>query len=104
MLLRPFLAGLAVEVVADGAAVGLHEVELGDVVIFNHYLFHGVYGKQEDRSYIAMKFAAQPTCQDHIASLKHHGQDVSKLHDNWRHSQRPRIQSMVQNLLAWEES
>jgi hypothetical protein len=78
------------------------EVELGDVVIFNHYLFHGVYGKQEDRSYIAMKFAAQPTCQEHIASLKHHGQDVSKLHDNWRHSQRPRIQGMVQNLLAWE--
>jgi len=36
------------------------EVQPGDVVIFNQYLFHAVYGKQEGRSYIALKFAATP--------------------------------------------
>ena len=80
------------------------EVAPGDIVLFNQYLFHGVYGKQDGRSYIAIKFAARPTCQNHIASLKKHKQDASTLHDSFRHSRHPRIQGMVEHLLDWEEN
>ena len=79
------------------------EVEKGDVVIFNHYLFHAVYGKQEGRSYIAMKFAAEPATREHYEALRAHKQDASRLHEAFRHSQRPRIRGMVEKLLFWEE-
>ncbi len=79
------------------------EVEPGDVVIFNHYLFHAVYGKQEGRSYIAMKFAAEPTTAEHYEALREHNQDASRLHEAFRHSRRPRIRGMVEKLLFWEE-
>ena len=79
------------------------EVQPGDVVVFNHYLFHAVYGKQEGRSYIAMKFAAEPTTEVHVEALAKHYQDASQLHEAFRHGPRPRIRSMVEKLLDWEE-
>ncbi|NKB69485.1 MAG: hypothetical protein GKR89_20635 [Candidatus Latescibacteria bacterium] len=78
------------------------EVEPGDVVLFDHYLYHGVYGKQERRSYIAMKFAARPQTEVHYRALQAHGQGAEKLHEDFRHSQRPRIRAMVEGLLEWE--
>ena len=79
------------------------EVEPGDVVVFNHYLFHGVYGKQEGRSYITMKFAAAPQTEEHVEALREHGQDASRLDEEFRYSRRPRIRGMVERLLDWEE-
>jgi hypothetical protein len=79
------------------------EVQPGDVVVFNHYLYHGVYGKQDERRYIAMKFAAEPRSEEQIEALRAHGQDASYLDETFRHSQRPRIRSMVAKLLEWEE-
>jgi len=79
------------------------EVDPGDVVVFNHYLFHGVYGKQKRRRYIAMKFADAPETRAHYEALRDHGQDASRLADEFRYSERPRIKGMVEKLLAWEE-
>lgn len=79
------------------------EVDPGDVVVFNHYLFHAVYGKQRMRRYIALKFAARPETQTHYEALGPHGQDASHLHDKYRHSESPRIKKMVAGLLEWEK-
>ena len=54
-----------------GEDVPCHAVETdpGDAVIFTQSLFHGVYGKTGRRRYIALKFAARPTADQHLASL-----------------------------------
>ncbi len=79
------------------------EVDPGDVVVFDHYLFHAVYGKQERRRYIALKFAAKPETEVHYEALRAHRQDASVLHDSLRHSERPRMRGMVEGLLRWEK-
>ena len=79
------------------------EVDLGDVVIFNHYLFHGVFGKQSRRRYVALKFAAKIETEQQYDALRPHRQDASCLHENYRYSDRPRIQEMVEGLLTWEK-
>lgn len=60
----------------NGAELPAYQVETtpGDVVFFNQYLYHGVYGGPESgsRRYIAMKFAHKPTEERHIASLRRH--------------------------------
>ena len=78
------------------------EVDPGDVVVFDHYLFHAVYGKQGRRRYVALKFAAKPETEVHYEALRAHSQDASKLHDRLRHSKRPRMKEMVEGLLQWE--
>ena len=89
----------------DGADLPCFPLEVtpGDVVVFNHYLFHGVYGEQNKRRYIAMKFADAPQTQEHYEALRAHGQDASCLATEFRHSERPRIKGMVEKLLEWEE-
>ena len=79
------------------------EVDPGDVVVFDHYLFHAVYGKQEMRRYIALKFAAKPETEVHYEALREHRQDAPLLHDSLRHSERPRMRGMVEGLLRWEK-
>tara|TARA_Y100000588_G_scaffold363704_1_gene426620 strand:+ start:2532 stop:3317 length:786 start_codon:yes stop_codon:yes gene_type:complete len=78
------------------------EVDPGDVIVFNHYLFHAVYGKQPLRRYIALKFAEQPTTKEHYDALRVHNQDASRLHESYRRSDRPRVRGMVEKLLEWE--
>ena len=89
---------------ATGAELCCHalEVDPGDVVMFNHYLFHGVYGKRDVRRYVALKFAAEPTTEAHYEALRPHHQDAARLHESYRHSDRPRVQGMVKKLLEWE--
>ena len=79
------------------------EVEPGDLVLFNHYLFHGVYGKRGNRRYIALKYAAAPRTEAQYEALRRHGQDASRLASEFRHSERPRVRAMVDGLLVWEE-
>lgn len=76
------------------------ETRPGDLIIFDHYLYHAVYQKQEGRRYIALKFAAWPTTAEHDKALERHGQDPSTVKDQFRHSKRPRIAAMVRPLLA----
>ncbi|MEE2658860.1 MAG: phytanoyl-CoA dioxygenase family protein [Candidatus Latescibacterota bacterium] len=75
----------------------------GDLVVFDHYLFHGVYGKTGDRRYVVLKFAAEPCNEVQAEALREHRQDASQLHDRFRHSERPRISRMVDKLLYWEQ-
>jgi hypothetical protein len=79
------------------------EVVPGDVVVFDHYLYHAVYGKSDARRYLAMKFAADPVTQVQAEALRVHHQDASQLHDHFRHSDRLRIRSLVHRLLFWEQ-
>ncbi len=88
----------------DGPDLCCHalEVDPGDVVVFNHYLFHAVYGKQEGRRYVALKFAAEPKNEAEYNALRPNQQDASQLDVSYRHSDRPRVQGMVAKLLEWE--
>jgi hypothetical protein len=79
------------------------EVVPGDVVVFDHYLYHAVYGKSDARRYLTMKFAAEPVTQVQAEALRVHNQDASQLHDRFRHSDRLRIQGLVARLLFWEQ-
>ena len=82
------------------------EVEPGDVVMFNDRLFHGIYGKQEGRSFITLKFvqfADDPTTEEHFEILRENDTGFGLLHETFRGSQRPRIQEMVEKLRGWEE-
>ena len=82
------------------------EVEPGDVVLFNDYLFHAVYGKREGRSFITVKFvkfAAEPRTEEHFEILREDDGGFGLLHEEFRDSRRPRIRGMVEKLRAWEE-
>jgi len=81
----------------DGADVPCYAVETepGDAVIFNHSLFHSVYGKTGKRRYIAMKFAARPTSQDHLASLQQWSPYAFKPDKILLDNNNPRLSHMV---------
>lgn len=79
------------------------ETQPGDLVIFNQFLFHGVYGKQASRRYIAMKYVQKPETLQHLEALRIHSQDSSQLHERFRNTNRPRIQAMVDNLMSVEQ-
>ena len=83
------------------------EVEPGDVMLFNDYLFHAVYGKQDGRSFITLKFvkfAAEPRTEEDFEMLRSDDAGFGRLHEAFRGSQRPRIRDMVEKLWGWEES
>ena len=82
--------------------IGL-ESQPGDLVLFNHYIYHGVYHKKLNRRYIALKYAAKPTMAEHVKALSAHGQDNSCLHDSFRHSTQPRVKAMVKNLIKSDQ-
>jgi hypothetical protein len=60
-----------------------------------------VYGKQEERSYIAMKFTAEPTTGEDFEALRADDGDFGQLHEAFRGSPRSRIRGMVEKLRAW---
>ena len=72
------------------------EMEPGDAVFFNQYLYHAVFGKQADRRYIALKFAARPTLARHYEGLKKHG--AFSFHRSFVDRTRPRIRQMIELL------
>ena len=73
----------------------------GDVIFFHQNIFHAVYGGLgERRRYIAMKFAAKPTTDEHIRLIKEHTEYVFHPHEAFLNSDRPRIRGMVENLEA----
>ncbi len=70
----------------------------GDVVIFNHYLYHSVYKGDGTRRYIAMKFASQPTKAAHFASLVRFSPHIFEPESTFVHSDQPRLRDMVAGL------
>ena len=82
------------------------EVDPGDVVMFNDYLFHGIYGKQEGRSFITVKyvrFDSKPKEETDFEMLREDDGGFGLIHESFRHSQQPRIREMVEELKGWEE-
>lgn len=82
------------------------ESEPGDVVLFNHCLFHSIYGGWDGRRIIALKFAAMPTTERQLNALNHTKSKfytsgaVFRPHQNFLKCNRPRIRGMVENLDA----
>jgi len=77
----------------------------GDMVLFNHSLFHSVFGGWDGRRILAFKFAAQPTTDRDLNALnntssKYYARsNVFRPHQNFLNSERPRIRGMVKNLV-----
>lgn len=79
------------------------ETTPGDVVFFDHYIYHGVYKGDGTRRYIAMKFVSQPTKPAHFASLKQLSNYVFYPEPALSNSEQPRLRSMVAGLAALRE-
>jgi hypothetical protein len=88
----------------DGADVPAYVVETvpGDMVFFNQWLFHAVYGQSGRRRNIVLKFADRPTTDASLAMFKKSPQ-VFKPHAALRSSQSPRIQHLIADLPALSE-
>ncbi|MSP14078.1 MAG: hypothetical protein EXR62_14125 [Chloroflexi bacterium] len=71
----------------------------GDMVIFNQYLYHGVYQGTGRRRYIAMKFASRPVEEAHFASLQRYQAYVFHPDPVFLNSDSPRIRGMVEGLV-----
>jgi hypothetical protein len=67
----------------------------GDIILFNHTLWHAPFGGGLQRRYIALKFAAWPTAAYHIESLEKYGTGVFEPHENFVNSDDVRIRDMV---------
>ncbi len=86
----------------EGPDVPCHAVETqpGDLIIFNQSLYHAVYGeKGRRRRYIALKYAARPITDAHIASLKLWSPGVFEPDEAFLNSDRPRIRRLVEGLV-----
>jgi len=70
----------------------------GDVIIFNHYIYHGVYKGGSERRYIAMKFVSQPTKPAHFASLRHYSPYLFEPDPLFAESADQRLRGMVAGL------
>ena len=74
------------------------ECRPGDVIFFNHCLFHSMFNGKKGRRYIALKFAARPTTDKQLASLRYYTKDIFEPADTLLKSDRPRIRRMVEDL------
>ena len=75
------------------------ESQPGDVVLFFQSLFHAVYNGFAGRRYIALKFAARPTADEHFASLARYTPEIFDPDPGFLNSTRPRIRQIVDPLL-----
>ncbi|MSP13816.1 MAG: hypothetical protein EXR62_12780 [Chloroflexi bacterium] len=75
------------------------ETDPGDVVIFNHYIYHAVVGGDEKRRYIAMKFASRPQNEAQVDLLRKSSASIFKPDEVFLRSDRPRIRAMVDGLV-----
>jgi ectoine hydroxylase-related dioxygenase (phytanoyl-CoA dioxygenase family) len=74
------------------------ETDPGDVAMFDHCLWHGMFGGRYGRRYIAMKFAARPRKGDEIATLKQYSAATFSPHENFLKSPNSRLRGMVAGL------
>ena len=66
----------------------------GDVILFNHMIWHSSFGGTR-RRYVATKFAARPTAAYHIDSLKEYSHGAFAPHEHFTAHDDPRIRDMV---------
>ena len=80
------------------------EAQPGDVVFFNHCLWHGMFGGWAGRRYVALKFAAKPTTEAHMASLRRWSPYALKPNAAFVNSDRTRIQNMMEGVAGVESN
>lgn len=85
----------------EGAELASYAVETnpGDVVLFNQNLFHAVYGKTGSRRYIALKYAARPQTDEHLASLHRWSDYAFQPDKTYMDSDNKRLRKMVEGLM-----
>lgn len=74
------------------------ETDPGDVAMFDHCLWHGMFGGRCGRRYIAMKFAARPCKAENISTLKQYAAAAFNPHENFLNSPHARLRGMVAGL------
>ena len=74
------------------------ECRPGDVIFFNHSLWHGMFNGTKGRRYIALKFAARPLTDKQLASLHYYTKHMFEPADNLLKSDNPIIRRMVEDL------
>lgn len=74
------------------------ETDPGDVVFFNQWLYHAVYGKEGKRRVIIFKFGPRPRTEAHLAMLRENAPSIFTPHPSFRDSERPRIRNLVEGL------
>ena len=70
----------------------------GDVILFNHCIWHAMFGGERGRCYIALKFAARPATEDHLRALEQYTKTAFEPHPAFLDSARPRLRNMVAEL------
>ena len=79
------------------------ETDPGDVVFFNQWLYHAVYGKEGKRRVIIFKFGPRPRSEAHLAMLRDGAPSIFTPHPSFRDSKRPRIRRLVEGLAELAE-
>ncbi len=74
------------------------ECRPGDVLFFSQSLWHSMFNGKKGRRYIALKFAARPTTDMHLASLRYYKKNIFEPAETLLTSDRPRIRQMVEDL------
>ena len=75
------------------------EATPGDVLFFNHTLWHGVFHGFPGRRFIALKFAEHPSLPAHVESLdRYSGGTVFRPHPALVEHRDPRLRGMVDGL------
>ena len=71
------------------------ESQPGDVILFNHFIWHAAFGGGKRRRYLAMKFTQWPTASHHIDSLRMYGEAVFAPDERFTGHDDPRIRALV---------
>ena len=74
------------------------ETDPGDIVLFNQWLYHAVYGKEGKRRVIVLKFGPRPRTNAHLAMLRDSAPDVFKPHASLLKSRSPRIKHLIEGM------
>ena len=77
------------------------ESEPGDVILFNHCIWHSAFGGGKDRRYLALKFAAKPFTDDQLKSLDRYTTKVFEPHEAFLDNDDSRIRAMVGNMAQY---
>ena len=71
----------------------------GDLCFFNQSIWHAIFNGWPGRRFIALKFAARPTTDKHVASLRHYAPESTfEPADTFLHNDDPRMRKMVEPL------
>ena len=74
------------------------ESEPGDLLFFDHCLWHSAFGGRDGRRYIALKFAAKPADDDQIQVLGKYTTSVFEPHEVLLNSDVPCLRNMVKDM------